>query len=486
MSRTDRTGSGATRTCDVCVVGAGAAGLNALFVASRYLDRDQSIVLVDSRDRVGGMWTDTYPYVRLHQPHRMFTAGNIDWTLGADPSYLAAGPEVLGHLEHCLDTIEQRVQVDELLGTTMVSHTETDGVVRVVCASAGGTTETIEAKRLIKACGFRITPNDPLALSSTRLRSVSPNHCGDDVAAGTGPVWIIGGGKTGMDTALEVITRYPGREVHLVAGAGTFFHNRDLFFPTGARRWWTGELASHLLREVSRRFDGTNEAEVWAWHAGTYGNAVTPETGRFLVGVLSESETARISAGLRSVIMDYLVDAVDERDVTRLVFRSGETVVVPPDSVVVNCTGYVLRHDHPYEPYTSPSGAVLSVQPRSATLYLTTMISYFLTNLMFAGKLTDTPLYELDVPELQHKSPTAMPYTLFALSQYNISLLFDAVPYATFRDCGLDLDRWYPPHRRMLAATRFALTHRRDREHLRHTLDTVRERFDVRCGPLPA
>jgi hypothetical protein len=29
------------------------------------------------------------------------------------------------------------------------------------------------------------------------------------------------------------------------------------------------------------------------------------------------------------------------------------------------------------------------------------------------------------------------------------------------------------------------LMHRREREHQRQTLDTVRDRFDVRCGPLP-
>ena len=60
-------------------------GLNALFVASRYLSRDQRIILIDRRQRVGGMWVDTYPYVRLHQPYPMFTAGNIKWTLGKDP-----------------------------------------------------------------------------------------------------------------------------------------------------------------------------------------------------------------------------------------------------------------------------------------------------------------------------------------------------------------------------------------------------------------
>jgi hypothetical protein len=36
----------------------------------------------------------------------------------------------------------------------------------------------------------------------------------------------------------------------------------------------------------------------------------------------------------------------------------------------------------------------------------------------------------------------------------------------------------------MVGMARFALTHRREREHQRHILDTVRERFDVRCGPL--
>jgi cation diffusion facilitator CzcD-associated flavoprotein CzcO len=79
----------AVETCDVCIAGAGVAGLNALFVASQYLSRDQKVILVDRRERVGGMWVVTYPYVRLHQPHPMFTAGNIEWTLGQDRSYLA-------------------------------------------------------------------------------------------------------------------------------------------------------------------------------------------------------------------------------------------------------------------------------------------------------------------------------------------------------------------------------------------------------------
>jgi cation diffusion facilitator CzcD-associated flavoprotein CzcO len=51
-------GSALVETCDVCIVGAGLAGLNALFVASQYLSRDQKVILVDRRGRIGGMWVD--------------------------------------------------------------------------------------------------------------------------------------------------------------------------------------------------------------------------------------------------------------------------------------------------------------------------------------------------------------------------------------------------------------------------------------------
>src|SRR5262245_18065199 len=172
--------------CDVCIVGAGIAGLNALFVASRYLSRDQRIILIDRRQRVGGMWVDTYPYVRLHQPHPMFTAGNIKWTFGKDPSYLAAKDEVLDHFAHCLEVIKQRVRVYEDFGWDLASANETDGVVRIRCRSSDGRTLVVETQRLIKAYGLRVRPNDPLEISSTRVLSVSPDSCdmrGDDVRA---------------------------------------------------------------------------------------------------------------------------------------------------------------------------------------------------------------------------------------------------------------------------------------------------------------
>jgi hypothetical protein len=161
------------------------------------------------------------------------------------------------------------------------------------------------------------------------------------------------------------------------------------------------------------------------------------------------------------------------------------TKPIQPGSWLVNCTGYFDGGDHPYEPYMSEGGSVVSVQVRSATLHLTSFAAYFLTQLLFLSKIKDVPLYDLDMPVLRGTSNAAFPYTIFTLAQHNLSLIYEAVPAKVFLDCGLDLDRWYPLPRRTAGTARFILTHRREHPHRRRTLDTVRGRFGVRCGPLP-
>ena len=234
-------------------------------------------------------------------------------------------------------------------------------------------------------------------------------------------MWVVGGGKTAMDTAHALITEYPGREVNLVAGSGTFFSNRDRLFPVGGRRWWSGTLVTGIFMELGRRFDGTNETDVASWLRDTYGTWLTPTAGNYLLGLLSESENKAIATGLNEVIMDHVVDAVDRNGETDLVFRSGSAKTIQPGSWIVNCTGYMLRGDHPYEPYVSDSGAVVSVQPRSATLHLTSYMGYFLTHLLFLDQLREVPPYELDAPDLRKKPNAVFPYTLGSLAMHNLS-----------------------------------------------------------------
>lgn len=476
-----------TEKCDVCIVGAGFAGINALFVSSRYLTRDQRIILIDRRQRVGGMWMDTYSYVRLHQPHPMFTAGNIGWAWNRPPGYLPWKSEVLDHFQHCLNTIKEDVNVDEFFGWTTESDVETGDGVRVRCRSADGATMVIDTKRLIKAYGWQVTPNEPLPLSSRRVHSVSPDSCdmrAAPIADDDKPVWVIGGGKTAMDTAHALITAYPRREVNLIAGSGTYFNNRDIFFPTGLRRWWSGIMVSQLAAEVSSRFDGTNEESLSDWYRNSYGLWCTPKTGNVLFGLLSVAERDTISAGLSQVLNDHFVDVVDTGAGSEMALRSGTSIGVEAGSWIVNCTGYLTDYDHPYEPYCSPGGRTLSIQPRSATMHLTSFMAYLSTHLMFSGKLGEVPLYELDWPDLYRKSRTSLVFTVMTLAQLNLSLYADNIPTKAFWEFGLDFDRWYPLPRRLLAIAKLMSSHRRERDRLRHVLDTVQERFDVRCGPL--
>ena len=185
---------------------------------------------------------------------------------------------------------------------------------RITARSSDGRPLVIDAKRLIKANGFEVMPNDPLDISSDRVKSVSPDYCdmrGEAMRTSSGPVWVIGGGKTAMDTAHALITEYPGREVNLVAGPGTFFVSRDRMFPNGTRQRWTGTLPSGMFTEVALRFDGTNEAEVQNWLRTNYCTWLTPEARNFFAGIMSESEKTTIASGLHEVVMDHLVDVVD-------------------------------------------------------------------------------------------------------------------------------------------------------------------------------
>lgn len=478
----------ATESCDVCIVGAGLTGMNALFVASRYLRPDQKVILLDRRERTGGMWVDTYPYVRLHQPHGMFTAGNIAWTLDRDRGHLATKDEVLDHFEHCLDQIRQRVQVQERFGCAFLSDTPgAGGGVRVTYRSASGEEHVIHTTRLIKAYGFGIMPNEPLQVSSAKVRSVSPDSCdmrSGEIAESKDPVWIIGSGKTAMDTAHALITGQPGREVNMVAGSGTFFTTRDKFFPAGVRRWWSGTLVSSLGSEFGRRFDGSNEAEVAQWYRRTHGSCPTAQAEHFMLGVVSEAENRTVAAGLGEAVMDHFVDVVDRDSSVELVLRNGEARTIAAGSWLVNCTGYLAVDPMPYEPYTSADGSVLSINTRSATMHLTSYAGYFMTHLMFLGKLSSVPLYEMDLYGLQKRCKASLAFAMFTLVQHNLSVIADEVPAKVFGECGLDFDRWYPWHRRTAAGLRFLRTHRQNRPRFRAALDTLRERFDIRCGPL--
>lgn len=472
---------------DLCVVGAGIAGLNALYVASGYLRPDQRVVLVDRNDRVGGMWVDTYDYVRLHQPHQFFTTGDLAWSDGMPPEHLASKPEVLAHFDHCVSEVRKRVRLTELLGHDFECADEDEDKVTVTCRGRDGGTVRVVADRLINAVGLHIEANQPLALSSDRVKSVAPETCDmrdGAIAADNAPVWVVGSGKTGMDAVHALVTHHPGREVNLLGGTGTFFLNRDRFYPTGARRWWGGLRPNALMAGLADRFDGTNEAEVWAWCREQYGVWATPTAAHCFIGLISPAEIETIRAGLHQVVLDHLVDAVDSGDGVRLTLRSGGHLDVAPGSWIVNCTSHFDFAGRPSEPpYVSVGGRVVNVGA-SGMFGFSSFAGYFLTHLMMLGKIQEVPLYTADGISLFRSSTSAGVAAALTLAQYNLGLVVDAVPAKVFQQCGLDFDRWYPVPRRLAGQVRFLAGHKRKRERYRRSLESVGERFGIDIGPL--
>ena len=117
------------------------------------------------------------------------------------------------------------------------------------------------------------------------------------------------------------------------------------------------------------------------------------------------------------------------------------------------------------------------------TLQLTSVMGYFMTHLLMLGKIRDIPLYELDAMELRKKSTAAFPFTLFTVALYNFSLITDAsrTRCSRVRNRLQPLVSAPPPD----GGPRHVHAHAPPRTRApTPTLDTVRERFDVRCGPL--
>ena len=262
-----------------------------------------------------------------------------------------------------------------------------------------------------------IHSRSPASVSSLCLPTTATSDGGDMRASDT-PVWIIGGGKTAMDTAHALITEYPGREVNLVAGRGTFFGSRDTFFPTGATAM-VGRHACGSSSAVSgpaiRRDQRGRRCGLAPRHIR---QRVDPEAENFSLGVLSESENKTISAGLNDVMMDHFVDAVDRNGATELVFRSGATKSIEPGSWIVNCTGYLVRGTAttPTSPTFPDSGAggLYSACGRATLPFERRSCGLLHDASADLEKLRELPLYELDGQDLRKKSRTVVfPYMLF-------------------------------------------------------------------------
>ena len=481
-----------TVECDVCVLGAGIAGLNALYAVSRHLSAGDKVVLVDRMSAPAGMWRTTYDYVRLHQPHPMFTVGNLRWLVQRDPYHLATRAEVVDHLQHCFEQLSGRAKLQAFFGHEYLQHEEelgkTQWPVTVDCRrESDGALLRIRTRHLIKAFGYNVKPLEPFALSSRQvvslapesselLRQVAPNGT-------SAPIYVVGGGKTGMDTAHMLIRALPQRKIRVLIGDGTMFLDRDKTVPPRFRSYYSGRTGLEVFLDVARRFDGRNENQVTDYMRQNYCVSLDATCRRYMFGLMSNAENRAIRGGLDEVIRDHLMDVVDSPNGPTLFLRSGQRRVIEPGAVFINCTGY-LGAPAAYEPYLSAGGHVLSIQPTSTVHFLSSQSAYFLAHLLMLGKLRDAPLYEADIAELRAASRDVFSPTAITTTLYNTGVIASRLPRWVHAENGLDLTALFPTHRRILGLLKLTLFLRRHPTQLRDALDVVRNRFNVRLGPL--
>lgn len=476
---------------DLCVIGAGIAGLNALFVAKQYLPATAKVALVDRHAQAGGMWNATYDYVRLHQPHAMFTAGDIPWTFSRPKSYLPTAQEVKSHLAHCLTVIGREISIEAFwqYEAAQLREIDEDGETLVEISltpiDADQAHQTISAKQVIDAKGLNIPEIAPLDLSSSLVTSAAPQSL-SALSLKDRAAYVVGGGKTGMDTVLQLVEGRFAGPVSLIAGKGTLFTNRDQFFPTGLRRYFNRVSNLKTTIDIAMRFDGSNADEVFEHFRSTYSVGPDDRGEHFLFGIMSESESARIAAQTREIIYDYLNDVVDTADGPEMRFKSGRAKPIDAGSVIVNCSGYVFRSENAEPPLLSPGGKILSISSRASFNFLSSVSAYFLTHLLFTGQLQSVPFYVLDQNALMQKDRKTWQVTGTAQGLLNAILVSQALPLRVFRQFGLDFDRWHPFHKRLAGLVDLQINREKYARHCRRVLDDVAASHDVLCAPLNA
>eukprot|EP00038_Savillea_parva_P010451 m.190409 g.190409 ORF g.190409 m.190409 type:complete len:543 (-) comp18030_c0_seq1:84-1712(-) len=380
----------------LCIIGAGYAGVNALNSAAHHLPRGARVVVVAREADWGGQWVDQYSYVRLHQPYPSYSAAGRRWMIDRDPHHLATLPEITRHFK---ETIVGAAVSDKALDLVLLFEHEYEGhAADATCvtvratprhgSSMDGPTRVV-ADRLIVATGVNTAPLHPLTFTagSVAVHSMAPNDVltsewslrmrfGPDRHK---PIVVLGSGKTALDAIIALTSAFPDvtDRITCISGSGTWFLNRDRFFPNtplGKYAPWT-PTALDLFSRMIELYDGTNGNDVYRQMAKESGafHSPWPDPQTHKGGLASEAEVEHVRRVLHpaatKIIKAHLVDVMEDgpqdvllqlRPCVGSSAATPTTLRLPRGSFIVNCTGHL--RPAPVTPVLSGHGRVLTTQ----------------------------------------------------------------------------------------------------------------------------
>lgn len=481
--------------CELCVIGMGVSGLNALSSSSEYLSKKDKIIIVDKQkpqQAIGGMWNNVYQFVRLHQPHPLFTVGNQKWQVGKNASHLASKSEILNHFNACYQHLKDQFSITEMFGYEYLNHEEVkegdDYVVHIRFKSAESELPDliIKANKCIKSFGFNVRPNAPMKFSTDKVHSLSPESeamLNGTVANDNKPVFIIGGGKTSMDAANYILAQNPDRKIHFIIGRGTYFLNRDTFFPAGIRKNWHGVTITECLTDITYRYDENDLNKATEHIKSKYALAPFPDARQTLIGLLSPEEAERVEKATEEAVYDYLTDVKEEGDKAILHFKSGKQQKTEPGSWFINCSGHLfLEKKEKTDPILSEKGKVLSIQSTESAFVFTSFAGYFLPHLWFRNQYQQVPFLKFNHEELIKKDKESYFYATAAQVIHNQIRCIEALPLSVVTKCGLNFDKWFPFHRQLPVIIKLLMKKKKHLQKTKETIQKICDRHEVEVG----
>lgn len=430
-----------------------------------------SVFCIDKRELPGGCWHDFYPFVALHQPHTVFGVNGEQWDF-KDPNVLAPRDDVLRHFQAFVQGGMPPGFVFKG-GTAYVDcRRKADGSGLLEVRVDDGAAATWQARHVIDARGFDygqhleatengLTDHCGPGWDEVDMASL-PQRCVERSPGAARMFVLIGGGKSGTDAALWLAeNKLPGDEVVMITGRKKLFFCRDKLFQTQPSYSLSYPCFVELVQKMVYDWNGSNATEV-LHRAEADGYLISVGEGQAqtcLLGILSKAEKQRVEGSTRIISNDHFVGCEVKDGTTRVTMMSGAVLETQKEAVLVNCRSSAqerlnaLTWDvHPFR----PDGSVCF----GSLLGFTGPTNYLMTILYVKGKLASMPLYGFspDVCQEFDSQWTLEFMCRLAANMLNVRKRLGLLEMCHFT---IDLNRWQPMPRQLLAFGRFWLARRR-------------------------